>query len=262
MKRTVTGVLLIIIFCTSASAQLNRASVSYTDEDESQVKPNIVKLNIAALALKNISAQYERILTRRSSVALGLRYAPEATLPFASAIKKAVLDEPGKNRSVASTIENATLANFAITPEYRLYLGKGYGQGFYIAPFYRYAAYDVQKMNVEYGNEASKKNIDLGGKFNTHTGGILLGAQLYLAKCLKLDLWILGASYGTGKGNIEGVNAVNFSATNKEDISRELDKIDIPLTKETYQITDNSVKLKLDGPWAGLRSGITIGVKF
>lgn len=261
MNRIVITVLSGLLFFVSASAQLNTASFSYSDEDESQVKPNIIKLNVAALALKNISVQYERILTRKSSVALGLRYAPEATLPLTSVIKKAVLDEPSAERSVASTIENATLANFAITPEYRVYLGKGYGQGFYIAPFYRYAVYDVKKMNVAYG-EAMSKNIGLGGKFTTNTGGILVGAQWYLAKCLKLDLWILGPSYGTGKGNIEGVNQSNFTPADKEDIRRELDKMDIPLTKKTYEITDNTVKLKLDGPWAGVRSGITVGVKF
>ncbi|MGN7784222.1 DUF3575 domain-containing protein [Niabella sp. 22666] len=261
MNRIVTALLLGLLFSVSASAQFHTASVSYSDEDESQIKPNILKLNVAALALKNISIQYERILTRRSSVALGLRYAPETTLPLTSMIKKAVLDEPGTERSLAGTIENATLANFAITPEYRLYLGKGYGQGFYIAPFYRYAVYDVKKMNVTYG-EAMSKNIDLGGKFTTNTGGILLGAQWYLAKCLKLDLWILGPGYGTGKGNIEGVNQGNFTPADKEDIRKELDKIDIPLTKKTYEITDNAVKLKLDGPWAGIRSGITVGVKF
>lgn len=261
MSRKVTAVLLSILFAVPVSAQLHTAPASYSEGDESQRKPNILKLNVAALALKNISVQYERILTRRSSVALGLRYAPEATLPLASLVKKAVLDEPGTDKSAASTIENATLANFAITPEYRLYLGKGYGQGFYIAPFYRYAVYDVKKMNVGYGDGMSK-NIDLGGTFTTNTGGILFGVQWYLAQCLKLDLWILGPAYGTGKGNIEGISSVNFTTADKEDIRKELDKMDIPLTEKTYEITDNAVKLKLDGPWAGIRSGITVGVKF
>lgn len=262
MNRIVLYTLLGMMLSASASAQFNTASVSYNNGDKNQFKPNIVKLNVTALALKNISLQYERILTRRSAVAVGLRYAPEATLPLTSVIKRALLNEPGAERSVVSTIENTTLANFAITPEYRIYLGKGYGEGFYIAPFYRYAVYNVKKMNVEYGDEMPAKNINLSGKFTANTGGILFGAQWNFAKCFKLDWWILGPSYGAGSGNIEGINSINFTAADKADIRKELDKIDIPLTEKTYEITENTVKLKLDGPWAGLRSGITLGVKF
>ncbi len=41
-----------------------------------------------------------------------------------------------------------------------------------------------------------------------------------------------------------------------------LENIDIPLTNKTVIVTANNVAMKLDGPWAGLRAGISLGFKF
>jgi hypothetical protein len=76
---------------------------------------NIIKINALALGLSNVSLQYERSLNGNSSVALGVSYLPERSLPeFAT---------PDDNTHNA---ENFKLGGFAVTPEYRYYF-KGNG---------------------------------------------------------------------------------------------------------------------------------------
>jgi hypothetical protein len=249
--------LLMFLLCTlSLSAQKDNK------DNNSPYKQNIVKLNLTSLILKNISVQYERSITRKSAFALGVRYAPASALPFKSLIKENVLEDD-TDPSVSNTIDRIRLSNIAITPEYRFYLGKGYGKGFYIAPFYRFAIFDIKDVNIVYDETVTpNQSIDLSGKFTSHTGGLLLGAQFNLGKSVTLDLWILGPAYGVGKGNIKGTSPITFTQEDKDNIRQELDELDIPLTDKSYEITDNSVILKLTGPWAGLRSGITVGIRF
>ena len=102
----------------------------------------------------------------------------------------------------------------------------------------------------------------MNGDFSAHTLGLMAGAQWNLSKSITFDWWILGVSYGMGKGSGVGNNSRNFTEQEKVDIKRELDNLDIPLTKVNYTIGDNSVNVKLNGPWAGLRAGLTIGIKF
>ena len=49
---------------------------------------NIVKINLFALALKNISVQYERAVSKKIAVAATVRFMPKGSLPFKSIIKK------------------------------------------------------------------------------------------------------------------------------------------------------------------------------
>src|SRR5688572_8459223 len=48
----------------------------------------IVKINLASLLAKNVSGQYEMILSQKVSVALGFRYAPYVGLPFKHLLAK------------------------------------------------------------------------------------------------------------------------------------------------------------------------------
>jgi hypothetical protein len=46
-------------------------------------------------------------------------------------------------------------------PEVRFYLGKGYGKGFYIAPFYRNLKYDITGVNFTYTNQIEEVKMIL-----------------------------------------------------------------------------------------------------
>jgi hypothetical protein len=41
-----------------------------------------------------------------------------------------------------------------------------------------------------------------------------------------------------------------------------MEDFDIPMVKKTVNVTANKVALIFDGPWAGLRAGISIGISF
>ena len=219
-------------------------------------KMNLVKINLTAIALKNYSLTYERILTKPISIAVSYRYMPTGTLPFAGSISKSIGDQDPEAKK---TIENLRMGNYAITPEVRFYLGKGYGKGFYISLFYRYASFTFDHVPVDYDNNTS---LDLSGKLTSNTGGIMFGAQWPIGKHLCLDLWVLGAHYGSGTGTFTGVSSQALTPAQQTELRQNLENIDIPLTTKTINVNANGATLKLDGPWGGIRSGILFGFRF
>jgi hypothetical protein len=221
---------------------------------------NFIKTNLSSIILKNYSIQYERILSKRISVAVTFRTMPKTSLPF----KKKIADAVGDDEDAKDIINKTQLSNFAFTPEIRLYLNKtGFGRGFYFAPFYRYAKFSTNQIPVNYEtNSGSKQSINLGGKLTANTFGAMFGTQRYLSKHVCLDLWMLGAHYGSGNGDFNGIPNVPLSTTEQAEIRDALENIDIPLTNKTVIVTANNVAMKLDGPWAGLRAGISLGFKF
>lgn len=246
MKKILT-VLLLVFISNSLLAQ--------KENDSTHLKKNIVKLNLFALGLKNISVQYERVLSRKISLGLGIRYMPDGSLPFKSTFKNLIDEEDTKNQ-----VDNITLGNFAITPEFRFYTGKkGAPRGFYIAPFVRFARYTT-KLPFSYDDGGIKKTIDLSGSLSTVTGGILFGKQWQLGKYVSLDWWIFGPQYGTSNGKIDGKKTLTPSE--QSSLREELDDLDIPLTKITYTVDGNGAVVNFKGPWAGIRSGLCLGIRF
>ena len=217
---------------------------------------NLVKINLTAIALKNYSVQYERILSKPVSLALSYRIMPTSKLPFANAISDAIGDD---DPDAKKTIENLRMGNFAITPEVRFYLGKGYGKGFYIALFYRYASFTINHMPFDYDNNNS---LDLSGKLTSNTGGIMFGAQWNLGKHVCLDWQIFGPHYGSGNGTFTGVSSQPLTQAQQDELRSNLQDIDIPLTTKTINVNASGATLGLSGPWGGVRAAIQLGFKF
>ncbi len=226
------------------------------DNDEANIaKKNIIKLNLPALAFKNISVQYERAVAKKVSVAATMRYMPDGSIPFKSSIIK-LADDPETERQ----LNNLKVGNFAVMPELRYYLSrKGAFHGFYVGPFASIARYNASLV-FEYDDGAITKTIPMNGSVNTFTGGLMLGAQWKLGKNIFLDWWILGANYGTSKGDIAGKKTL--TPTEQQSLRNELANLDIPLTKFTYVVDGNGATVNFKGPWAGVRSGICIGFNF
>jgi hypothetical protein len=186
---------------------------------------------------------------------------PETGLPFKSSILKLVDDNDADTKKI---IDEFKMSNYAITPEVRLYLSKkGFGRGFYIAPFYRYASFTSNNLNVFYTDENNaEQSIKMSGKLTANTFGLAIGVQSALGKHVVLDLGLLGPHYGSGKGEFNGVSSHSLSAQEQQDLKDQLDGIDIPLTTKTVQINANNASLKLDGPWGGMRFTLGVGVRF
>ena len=245
-----------LLICTTI--QLNAQTVLVSTD---KVQKNFIKVNLTSIILKNYSIQYERVLNKTISVSLSFRDMPTTTLPF----KNQILKQMGSDNTDAQDIvENLTLGNYAITPELRFYLGKkGYGRGFYIAPFYRYAKYNAGNVAIEFDTDQNQtRSIDLSGNITAHTGGIMFGAQWSLGKHLCLDWWILGPHYGVSSGEMTGVPSPDLTPQEQADVRQNMEDMDIPMVKKTVEVSANKVAMVFDGPWAGIRAGISVGFKF
>jgi hypothetical protein len=236
-------------------------------ESEKKEKPkashkmNMIKINLTALPLKNYGFQYERVLSRKFSFLLGYRTMPQGVLPLQNTIVDLVADGDAETEK---QIKDLTLGNTAITPEIRLYLSrKGYGRGFYVAPFYRNATFKAGGINIEYESTPTiTKTMALSGKITGNTFGLQIGAQWNLGKYVCLDWFIIGPHIGTGKGELAGTSSQPLTATEQADLRQGLEDLDIPLSDKTVIVNANGATVKLDGPFAGVRAGISIGIKF
>jgi hypothetical protein len=221
---------------------------------------NIIKLNVAALFVKNFSIQYEHALGSRTSFALGMRFMPKSGLPIKSLIED-ITDDPGTWRNA----KNLRTGNFSLTPEIRYYLGNGVFQGFYLAPFVKYTNYTAA-LPFEFDvtnpltNEVTTQMIPLEGSVHTYTAGLLIGAQWQLSKVLSLDWWILGPNYGASNGHVTGQKALNVYE--QQYLRNELENLDPPLTKTSYTVDENGTAVDFKGGWAGVRAGLSVGIRF
>jgi len=258
-----------MLFAFSSQAQqLDIQSESTSQAITDMSGKNLVKLNVTALALKNYSFQYERVISQKTTVAMGLRFMPKGKLPLKSLIRDLIDDENLNNE-----IDNFKTGNFALTPEFRYYTGEEALRGFYIAPFVRYALYSANvpfEFDVDYDYDdpdygtisiTESETIDLDGKINAFTVGVMIGAQWKLSKLVYLDWWILGPQYGGSSGNINGKKSL--SPEEQEALRDQLTELDdIPIVKAKSTVTSEGAKVDFSGPWAGLRAGLSIGFRF
>jgi hypothetical protein len=141
----------------------------------------------------------------------------------------------------------------------RFYVGKkGALRGFYLGPFVNFSRYNADLL-YEY-DDGTTKNIPLSGNVNTLTGGLMIGAQWKLSQAISLDWWILGPNYGISRGDLSGRKTLTPSE--QQSLRDELNDLDIPLTKFTYEVNGNGADIHFKGPWAGIRAGLCIGINF
>jgi Protein of unknown function (DUF3575) len=167
---------------------------------------NIFKVNLSAVALSHYSFQYERVVNKKQSFAIGFGFSPSVDLPF----KKDLSDRFGNNEDAARAIETTKFTKITITPEYRFYVGKRKApEGFYIAPFARYVYMDLSQ---EYSFTPSSGNVHIAhvdGKLSGYGGGLMFGAHWLLGKQkrVSIDWWIAGAFFGSfNKGDFHGTD--------------------------------------------------------
>ncbi len=244
--------LVVIISPTVLLAQKKTAGETKSIETP---KKNIIKINLPALALKNITLQYERAIARKVTLAGTLRFMPKGSIPLKSTFIN-LADDPETERQ----INNLNVGNVAFMPELRYYLSKkGAFRGFYLGLFASIAKYNANLI-YEYDDDGTTKTIPMSGSITGITGGLMIGAQFKLSKKLFLDWWILGPNYGSSNGKISGQQTMDLDE--QQSLKDDLNKLDVPLTKFTYEVNGNGATINFKGPWAGLRSGICIGFRF
>ena len=226
---------------------------------------NFIKVNLTSLLIKNYLLQYERVLSRSVSAAISFRIMPETGLPYKNQIiNMADITEPDEK----DIIENLLMSNYAITPEVRYYFGrKKYGNGLYLSLFYQYGSYNFNNIvfDVEY-EEGDGPTMDASADIKSHTGGLLFGSQWSLGKYVCLDWWILGPHFGVSSGNAVALSSYQLDLEEQQDFRDEVNDAlvdaDIPMLDYTISTSSDQIELDFDGPWGGIRFGLSLGVRF
>ncbi len=218
-----------------------------------QAQDNQIKLNLFALALGNVSLQYEHTLKEHSSICLGVSILPSRYLPTVITDK----DSSG-------ALKLLSFSGFSFTPEYRYYFSGNAPKGFYIAPYLRYSKYGVDKLGVEYHSNTTNKDerVYVDGTLKSTTVGLMFGTQWKLGAHMTLDWWIVGFGFGSQSATLTGVG--NFTQSDIEDIKVQIADLDsnIPGTL-TSDVTSTSVSVKYEiGSVAFRASGLCLGYRF
>jgi len=253
-----------LLFTCAVLVSIAQGGSSFRSTSAGKTSMNFVKVNLTSVLMKNYSLQYERFLTNKFSAALSFRVMPETGLPYKNQIiKLADISEPADKK----TIEDLLVSNYAITPEVRYYFGKKkYGNGLYLSLFYRYGSFNVNNIITEFETEEGFAGVDISADVKSHTGGIMMGSQWALGKYMCLDWWIIGPHFGISSIDVNALSSETMDQQDQQDVKDEIDEIlsdaDIPMLRWTTSTTSDKVNVKLDGPWAGLRFGLSFGIKF
>ncbi len=234
---------------------------------------NIVKVNLSSLALGTYNVTYERKILPHITASIGVSKMPKRGLPFQSEVKNLA------NTDIID-YDNAKVGNFTVTPELRLYL-IGAGHGLYIAPYGRYTNMDLD-IPIHYQTQivspttgkTTTQTVDalFTGNIKATSGGLMIGTQFQLLKKVVLDLWIVGAHFGSGSGDFS-TNYKQYDPTNSKVVDFEANSIHDGLgtLKPKPFIVDNvkvdkvasTASMSIHGPWTGIRAlGLNVGIRF
>ncbi|WP_207496618.1 DUF3575 domain-containing protein [Aridibaculum aurantiacum] len=215
---------------------------------------NMAKINLSAFALKGFNVQYERQIAKRWTAALGYSAIPKSTIAFKSVLDKQVND-------VDINFGDMRLGTSIFTPEIRYYVGKrGAFHGFYLAPYARISSYDMDGP-ISIFSGIDRRTVIFSGKLNAVTGGLMLGSNFRLSDRLHLDWWIIGAGFGGANGNL--VAATSLSEMEQRELRRELENLEVPMTRIQSQVNANGATITTTGSMAGIRGlGLNLGIRF
>ena len=274
LMKNIALTLLTLFFISVAVAQDTETpvdSTSYTTSnymfDSTEVKPkNILKTNLSSIVFRNFSLTYERILTKRFSLSLGVRWMPDGGIPLIKTVEKVIGEESedSTDEDLDDFNNNTTISGIAITLEPRFYIGKGHGKGFYFAPYYRYSNFKFGDITVNYDNEFNEeKEAFIGGTINAHSIGLMIGSQFNLGKNLVLDWWIIGGHYGKSSGTISGTPESPLSEYEQQEVKDSLEDIALSNYIKEVNVDSTGIEVLIDGPWVGVRAfGFSLGYRF
>ncbi|MES2628397.1 MAG: hypothetical protein V4616_05460 [Bacteroidota bacterium] len=242
-----------------ASFSANAQETEKTEIKKSEYIPrNIIKTNLTGILFRNYSLQYERVITRRFSASLEYRLMPEGPIPAAGTISDLLFKD---NLDVANSIDGFRMKGSAITPSVRFYpTRKGYGRGFYVSAFYRNVSYDMTIPDYTYDD--GKEKISLKGDLKTNTFGFTIGKQWTIGRFFVIDYTIFGLQYGSASGNLTATNSQPLTADQQNTLRSSLESLDIPFVEKQVEVGATRSNLAISGPWAGFRTGVSIGIRF
>lgn len=219
---------------------------------------NIIKTNVTAYVFRNLNLSYERVISDKFSLLASVGYIPKGPIPFINV----VLDK-------GDDLRDLKMAHQSYTLEGRYYFNGGRGEGFYVAPYVRHSILEAPSHQFDFtledavtGNQVVE--MTFSGKANSINGGLMLGKQWFMGKNdnVIVDFWILGGHFGKGLGDFYARTSRPLTASEQQQAQQELEDLNVVFFKYTVKTHENGADIRLDGPWGGLRSGLSIGYRF
>lgn len=220
---------------------------------------NVLKFLPVNLALNNLSFEYERKFSPKSSFILGLGIAKPK--PFA--------EKFGIN-SNDNKISNDEFSTMSVRAAYRHYAGhKPRPFGFYFSPYLKYQKITASADNYRKNNDVSpavfyNENYDING--TTLNFGLQWGVQFLIAKIICVDFYFLGLE--AGLANLSAtVTSKDVGMIDKVEsgIRENIDQLPSMFSSKITVTRKGSDQLDVKGssmPYPWIRSGISIGIAF
>lgn len=226
---------------------------------------NIIKTNISADALNNLNISYERHILPFVSIMASYRTMPLSSLPLKGLAKNFIQGD-------MIDFDQFKIGNTALTLESRFYVGIQKMSGFYIAPYYRAANFDLA-VPIAYTYSTGIPNIapitqsaNFKGTLRSQSVGVYVGMQFQLLTKLVLDFWMIGGHYGSTNGNLEFIPpaaSTPLPALAQQALQTSLNQINASPFTIKSTVNANGATADLTGPWAGIRgAGLTLGLRF
>lgn len=228
---------------------------------------NMVKVNLLPVLWQTASVSYERNLVGRLTVGATFNYRPENEVPFKNKIARVlgVEDRDYANEAYLFTVDNLRYSGWGFAPEVKVYFGKRNAfKGFYIAGFAKWEQVNLTYLYPldfeKYGGINLNRTVHLEGTAKAFSVGFYTGVQWRLSKRFYLDWQIIGGNIGDANVDVQAVYPLSKEDQQKlidfgQDIQDEFDKI-------SYEVNDRGVKIFGKMPWAGFRTGLSVGYRF
>lgn len=260
-----TFVIISVLYCNAQKLSEENTLLQYQSKNPDPIKhhfiKNQVKLNLASLLINNYSFSYERSLSRKITFSAGYSFMPNTSIA-STTLGKRLTEAVDENDSDISRVRSS---GNAYTGEFRFYGGRHAGaRGLYISIYGRFS---TLKIDYPYDYITSNKQytIPLKGDTKMFGGGIMFGVQWLIAKRVTLDWSIIGAHYGNIKGTANAVvDLTGMSVADKQELKNELNDM-IEINGKKYinsTVTNNGIQAIINGPFAGARTGLSLGIAF
>ncbi len=228
---------------------------------------HILKTNLSSDALKNYNLTFEKNILPFVSLSASYRTMPKSAIPLKGLVNKFIKTDD-------INFDNFQIGNTALTFEGRFYLGIQKMSGFYIAPYTRFANFDLSvPVNYSYNSISTttlqpiveNKTATLEGTIRSQSMGVYVGMQFQLLTKLVLDFWLIGGHYGSSNGKLEftPLPGVTFPVEAQAALQKNLNDINANPFKIKATVTSTGAIANMEGPWAGIRGGgLTLGLRF
>lgn len=210
---------------------------------QKEVRREVLKVNLSAVAMGAATVQYEKVLGKHFSLALGAGYRPKKVFPYAKDLEKYL--DVADNRIDYISFENvkkaeSSIGMYHITPEVRFYFGKKQAPiGTYLSIFGKYNDFhgDVPVfVDTDYRGLPVRLELPVNTKIKTASVGLMLGRQFRLGERFTFDWYVVGGHIG--RVSVHGKSNQNLEGFDEDFRTRLRNKI-----LDTFKINEDYLGL-------------------